>query len=93
MTVCGWFAPFRGTGYLARAGGPGEMPLRPAERDLASTRPRQTRAGRVSVRVARAEVISASAAEDGQVGFGDAAGVVDEVDRNDLRAGDRERLE
>jgi len=38
-------------------------------------------------------VISASAAEDGQVGFGDAAGGVDEVDRNDLRAGDRERLE
>jgi Transmembrane secretion effector len=32
-----------------------------------------------------------SAAEDGQVGFGDAAGVVGKVDRDDLRAGDRER--
>src|SRR5712691_10274953 len=34
-----------------------------------------------------------SAAEDGQVGFSDAAGVVDKVDRNDLRAGDREPYE
>jgi hypothetical protein len=31
--------------------------------------------------------------EDGQVGFSDAAGVVDEVDRNDLCAGDPERQE
>lgn len=36
---------------------------------------------------------SASAAEDGQVGFGDAAGVVDDVDRDDLCVGGRERLE
>jgi AhpD family alkylhydroperoxidase len=34
-----------------------------------------------------------SAVEDGQVGFSDAAGIVDKVDRNDLRAGDRERHE
>ena len=34
-----------------------------------------------------------SAAEDGQVGFSDAAGVVGKVDRDDLRAGDRELCE
>jgi hypothetical protein len=37
MTACGWFVPVWGTGYLARAGGPGETRLRPAERGLAST--------------------------------------------------------
>lgn len=41
-------------------------------------------------RAASDRVNGPSAAEDGPVGFGDAAGVVDKVDRYYLRAGDRE---
>lgn len=98
MTTYGWFAPVWGTGYLAPAGGPGETRLRPVERGLASnwlrtpSDARWAKTGRV-FEVARAEAISASAAEDGQVDFSHAAGVVDEVDRNDLCVGDRERHE
>ena len=95
MTACGWFVPVWCTGYQARAGGLVRRGYdRPSVAWLQRAADPASRAlGGWVFEVARAEAISASAAEDGQVGFGDAAGVVDEVDRDNLRAGDRARHE